>query len=265
MIARHAALAVAAAAALLAATLFAAAQPSGNGKDGLPKVYRGIGPDRRDRISVDQMPWRAVGRLQFALGAELGHCTGAMIGPATVLTAAHCLFEPHSHSKLPLGTLHFLLAFEQDHYAGVAEIAADKIGPGYDPRDEKRTGGSDWAVLTLDRKLADPGHVLALRVEPPADGTAVMIGGYSRDFPLYITVDSRCQILSHGRDANGHELLVHDCVATRGASGAPVLVHDGSTWTIAGVDVTAAPDYTRCTRGSACGVATVPDALPEPR
>ncbi len=230
---------------VLAAMPVAAAQTGGNDKGGLPTVLYGMGPDRRDRINVDQMPWHAVGRLQFALGGELGHCTGAMIGPATVLTAAHCLFEPHTHARLPLGTLHFLLAFEQDHYAGVAIIAAAKLGPGYDPRDEKSTAGSDWAVLTLDRKLAAPGNVLALSTAPIADRTPVMIGGYSRDFPLYITVDSHCEISRHGTDPNGHELLLHDCTEKQGSSGAPVLVRDGAGWAIAGVNITTDRDFTR--------------------
>ncbi len=37
--------------------------------------------------------WEAVGRLTMA---DRAMCTGALIAPDLVLTAAHCLYDPHS-------------------------------------------------------------------------------------------------------------------------------------------------------------------------
>lgn len=50
-----------------------------------------------NRVDIDMvahvMPLSAVGYL--ALGD--GSCTGALVGPKTVLTAAHCLYDTHTH------------------------------------------------------------------------------------------------------------------------------------------------------------------------
>jgi V8-like Glu-specific endopeptidase len=42
------------------------------------------------------MPCRTVGQIQYCQGPDdCGYsCTGTLIGPATVLTAGHCLYEP---------------------------------------------------------------------------------------------------------------------------------------------------------------------------
>jgi hypothetical protein len=44
---------------------------------------------------------------------------------------------------------------------------------------------------------------------------------------------------------------VHDCTAKRGTSGAPVLVRDGTRWSIGGVEIASGRQDTR-------GIASVP-------
>ncbi len=119
----------------------------------------------------------------------------------------------------------------------------------------RETLGSDWALLTLDKPLGTPDRVLAIRATPAETGAIVTTGGYSQDHPLLLTVDPECRIVGHAKDAAGRLLLHDNCTGTHGASGAPVLVHEGGTWRIVAMGVAAE-------MGVASGVAVI---LDEPR
>ena len=61
----------------------AAAQP--------PARLPGIGADDpRAEVQMAQPPWNAIVKVQTNLATS---CTGALVSPAIVLTAAHCLYN----------------------------------------------------------------------------------------------------------------------------------------------------------------------------
>jgi len=230
---------------------YAAAADRGDaiGRPALP----GIGKtDPRIRVDPGAVPWRAVGKLQATAGNLYESCTGTLIAPRVVLTAAHCLFNLRTGRYFPPSSLHFLVGYDGGAYAGHARGVSFVIGPGYDR--SRNSAGSDWATLTIDTPLGDPDRTLTLSDTPPEVGATVMIGGYSQDHPLTLTADPGCRIVARSADANGRMLLRHDCTATHGASGAPVLVRYGTAWRIGGIDVAAR-------KGEAAGIAAFPDAL----
>jgi protease YdgD len=226
-------------------------QPGSAASTALPTVLRGTGRDPRQRVDMGELPWRAVGKVLAIAGALRTSCTGSLIGPSAVLTAAHCLYNFKSNEYFPARSVEFLLGFAGESFVASGRGVSYVVGPGFDPDSIAKTRGSDWAVLTLEKKLGEPDRILTVNPTPPGTGTPIVIGGYSYDHALYLTADSHCEVLGRGADASGRILVVHDCTAKQGVSGAPVLVQDGGQWIIRGVDVASGRENTR-------GIAVIP-------
>ncbi|MGI4976633.1 MAG: trypsin-like serine peptidase [Janthinobacterium lividum] len=196
--------------------------------------------DPRVPVDVARPPWRGVVRVQTELGTR---CTGFLLAPASVVTAAHCLFSETSRHFVQPSSVHVLSGYTVGRYDGHARVTAFHVTPGYDPLDETRTAGADWAVLTLDAPLGTPDRLLPLADASAPAGTDITLGGYGQDREERLQADLHCRILATTTDGGGRPLLRHGCSATRGTSGAPLLARapDG-TWRIVGVNVAADQD-----------------------
>lgn len=62
--------------------------PASNGSIGIQSI---IGADNRTRVtSTTTYPYRAIAHIE----SDIGGCTGWLIGPDTVVTAGHCVYDP---------------------------------------------------------------------------------------------------------------------------------------------------------------------------
>jgi protease YdgD len=198
----------------------------------------------RARVDVGVAPWRSIGKVQATAGGLRETCTAALIDPRTVVTAAHCLFNIRTRRYFLPSSVHFLLGLDGSHFTSATIAESFELGPGYDPGKHGAARGDDWALVSLAAAIPDQ-PTLGLAPAVPAPGTAAMVGGYGQDNPNVLTADTACHVTGLLRDADGRPLLVHDCRAVHGVSGAPLLVRLGSGWAIAGINVARARTGTR--------------------
>ncbi len=219
--------------------LLAALAGAGSGASGRG-LLPGVGPvDRRVAVDMGQPPWAALVRVQTELGER---CTGFMVAPQVAVTAAHCLFLPRVDRFIQPGSVHVLLRYAFGRYAAHARVVRFAVAKGYRPHDEAATAGVDRAVLVLDHRLLPASAALPLGPVPAVLPAPALLGGYGQDRDEVVVAGPGCHVLGELRDAAGRRLLAHDCQATRGTSGAPLLWRrpDGK-WAAIGIQIEAQP------------------------
>lgn len=170
----------------------------------------------------DTRGWEAVGRINLG---DRGFCTGAMIAPDLVLTAAHCLFDKETGARIGAEEIEFLAGWRNGRavaYRAVRRAVAhpDYIYAGVDSLDRV---AFDIALLQLDQPIRLPSVVPFATDARPALGDEVGVVSYAQDRAEAPSLQEVCHVL--GRQPG---VLVLSCNVDFGSSGAPIFaIHDG--------------------------------------
>ncbi|MGD9293347.1 MAG: trypsin-like peptidase domain-containing protein [Roseobacter sp.] len=167
----------------------------------------------------DALVWQAVGRLD-AEGA--GFCTGTLIAPELVLTAAHCVYDRKSGRLLAPEAFTFRAGLRNGKTAAARGVVQIEAHPGYDPRagvviDNIR---HDVALLRLQDPIPtselDP-FVLHSEIVSNGPVSVVSYGRRRENLPSRQDV---CQV-----EMTYEDVMFMDCDVTFGSSGSPVFSH----------------------------------------
>ena len=189
-----------------------------------------LGDDDRRMIEERGTPWSAIGQINVTGYRRITWCTGSLVAPNLVVTAAHCVINPWSWKPYPLHQLHFLAGVRGSSWLGHSTAKClhfpaeyEYVGrENYSNPTSKGSSGCLCARCGADRVEDDVNDIPSLELDSGAmqnSDVTLVHASYPADRRYMLTAHFGCRLLERNQD-----LWLTDCDTTAASSGGPVFV-----------------------------------------
>jgi protease YdgD len=192
-----------------------------------------IGEDNRVIVVDTGPPWDALGQVNIGGYRISGACTGTLVAPSLVITAAHCVMNPWEEKPYLLRNIHFVAGVRGAENKGHASAKCLRFLEGYEyippekilltlPAQKARTSAfvKDAVGIVLDQSLTVEPAPLAEGVIAQA-GLRMVHAAYAGDRRFMPSAHFDCQLIRIDPD---WPFWLNDCDTHPGSSGGPLFV-----------------------------------------
>ncbi|MEP5728823.1 MAG: trypsin-like serine protease [Sulfitobacter sp.] len=203
---------------------------------------------KRLTSGVEARGWEAVGRLDIG---GTGFCTGALIAPRLVLTAAHCLYDRQSKQRIDHSKVQFLAGWRNGRAGAYRNVRRAVVHPDfvYDGDVSSDRVRNDLALLELQQPIRNTTIVPFATAARPRPGDSVGVVSYAKDRSEAPSLQEVCKVI-----AQQEGVMVTSCSVDFGSSGAPIFsFHEGEAQIVSVVSAKAEVDGQRVSLGTSLG------------
>ncbi len=164
--------------------------------------------------------WEGVGRLNIGAG---GMCTGALVAPRLVLTAAHCIYDDSTKQPVDPGEIQFLAGWRNGTAQAFRGVRRAMAHPDYEyigPTGDLRVS-SDIALLELESEIRLANVQPFETASRPRKGAEVGVVSYAQGREDSASLQEVCHVLARQKGS-----LILSCDVDFGASGAPIFTFE---------------------------------------